>query len=728
MRRLKLFYLRWTRLSLSTRILICLGIGIFAGLFVGEPIAVLQPIADIYIRLMQMTVLPYLITALIIAFGQLSKRQAKRLALRGTLLLVVVWICASLVVITMALAFPEFESASFFSVSLTEPHQPFSLTDIYFTSNLFESLSQNIVPAVVLFSCLMGISLIGLAGKERMLEPLKIWNKAIVRITGFVIQLTPVGVLAIGAVTAGTMDLETFSRLEVYFIAFMLASLLLAYWILPLLVTAVTPFSYSEVTGIARDALLTAFVTHSVFIVLPILIERSKELLSKHGLLDENADATTEVLIPVMFNFPNAGKLLTLLFLPFAAWLSGAPLLDMDYAYLLAVGIPSYFAKAQVALPYLLDVFGLPQDMFQLYIPTAIITGKFDSLVSAMNLVVFALLGAGSMSGFLVFERYRVVKAILKILIGTAVIVIIARLIFALAINTDYKLGEEVRQMREVLRLDSTVVHKNRSNVESIGRALSFQEIQARGSLRIGFNPEDLPMSFYNESGILVGFDVELGEKLAMALNLKAEFVPVRWSEVPRLLREGVIDVMPGVWLRPYWFSKVDLSDPYFVGTIALATLDERRHEFSTLEKIHRHKDLRIAVPLETGQIEHSLQHYFEGIDVQFTAIEDWRSFFEGDFPEIDAFLLPAEHASGWSLQYPHYTVVVPQPNPVKIPSAFGVAKDSTELANSINEWIIFAESAGLIRESYDYWILGQGIKIKQQRWSIMRNVLGWGD
>ena len=106
--------------------------------------------------------------------------------------------------------------------------------------------------------CLIGIGLIGLQDKEGLLAPLRTWNRAIVRITGFVINLTPYGVFAIGAVTAGTMDLETLARLEVYFVVFAVASLLLAFVILPFLVTAVTPFRYREVSGIARDALLTA--------------------------------------------------------------------------------------------------------------------------------------------------------------------------------------------------------------------------------------------------------------------------------------------------------------------------------------------------------------------------------------------------------------------------------------------------------------------------------------
>lgn len=247
----------WRKLSLSTRILTGLGLGILTGLFFGEPAAVLQPLADIYIRLMQMTVLPYLVTSLMIAFGQLEPGEAKRLMLRGGVLLLLVWFVTCAVLLAIPLAFPPYDSASFFSHSMVEPRHDFSLTEIYFTSNPFESLSQNVVPAVVLFSCLIGIGLMGLKDRESLLAPLRTWNKAIVRITDFVIQLTPYGVFAIGAATAGTMDPETLSRLEVYFIAFAAASLLIAFLVLPLLVTAVTPFSYREVTGIARDALLT---------------------------------------------------------------------------------------------------------------------------------------------------------------------------------------------------------------------------------------------------------------------------------------------------------------------------------------------------------------------------------------------------------------------------------------------------------------------------------------
>jgi len=727
---MKTLFTAWSGWSLSARILIGLAAGIFAGVFFGELAAVLQPLADIYIRLMQMTVLPYLITSLVIAFGQLSIPEAKRLALRGGALLLIIWLVTSAVISAFPLAFPDYVSASFFSHALVEPRESFSFTDIYFTSNPFDSLSRNIVPAVVLFSSMMGIALIGLEDKERLLAPMRTWNAAIVRITHFVISLTPLGVFAIGAVTAGTISLDTLGRLEVYFIVFAAASLLLAFLILPLLVTAVTPFRYAEVSGIARDALLTAFVANSAFIVLPILIDRCKTLLARHGLLDDNAESATEVMIPIMFNFPNAGKLLTLLFIPFAAWLSGAPLPGGDYLQLISAGIPSYFAKAQVALPFLIDLFGLPHDLFQLYIPTTIITGKFDSLVTAMNLIVFALLGAAAMGGFLVLQRQRLLRALIGIGGGLVISVVAVRLLLGAMVDTSYQMDQTVREMRNPGRLATTIVYREPPPPagEISGGAAHLERIRSRGSLRIGYDPRNLPMSFFNNRDELVGFDVALGEQLASALGLRAEFVPVSWPDLPRLLETGVIDVMPGVWYRPYWFSSLQLSEPYLIGTIGLAVRDYRRHDFANLNRLRQMQGLKIGVPLDSTQIRTSMERYFGGTDAEFVVVEFWQPFFEGRHPEVDAFLMPAENAAGWTLLYPHYTVVVPQPDPVRVPSAFGVASNAEPLRSLVNEWVIFADNAGLIEEAYGYWVLGKGAENTEPRWSIMRNVLGWID
>ena len=59
------------RFSLSTYILIGLLLGIFCGLFFGEYCAGLQIIGDAFIKLLQMSILPYIVVSIIAGIANL---------------------------------------------------------------------------------------------------------------------------------------------------------------------------------------------------------------------------------------------------------------------------------------------------------------------------------------------------------------------------------------------------------------------------------------------------------------------------------------------------------------------------------------------------------------------------------------------------------------------------------------------------------------------------------
>ena len=92
--------------TLTFRIVSGLLLGVFCGLFFGEETARLQWLADAWIRLMQMTVLPYVTLSLIAGLGQLDGRLARRLAVSGGLLLLLFWAVAFVVITAMPLALP----------------------------------------------------------------------------------------------------------------------------------------------------------------------------------------------------------------------------------------------------------------------------------------------------------------------------------------------------------------------------------------------------------------------------------------------------------------------------------------------------------------------------------------------------------------------------------------------------------------------------------------------
>jgi len=717
----------WSRLGLSTRILIGLALGVFVGLFLGEPAGALQPLADAYIRLMQMTVLPYLVLTLIAGLGALDAPTAKRLALRAGLVLAVLCGIALAVIGLLPLALPSFQSASFFSHALLEPSQPIALAELYVPANPFNALANAIVPAVVLFSTAMGAALVGVPGKQVLLDSLRTLEHAVVRVTRFVIALTPIGVFAIGAVVAGTMDPATLGRLQAYLVIFGVAALLLTFVALPLAVAAVTPFGYREVVAVAKDAMLTAFIANSAFIVLPILAERASALLARHGLLTPDAKATVEVVTPVAFTFPNAGKLLTLLFVPYVAWLTGDPLGPGSYGSLFGAGILTYFAKAQVALPFLMDLVGVPHDYFQLYIPTTILTGKFDSLASAMSLLAMGLVSAAAMAGFLRLRAGRIALAAAVLLAAVAAAIAGTRALLAATVDTSYHQDEVVRSM-----------HLPRGPMPATLRAdlpppgpvagSAVEQIRARDALRVGYVPDRLPFTFANAQGDLVGFDVELAGRLARDLGVGTlEFVPVRWDTLATVLAEGRVDLVMSVPYVAEALSQARYSTPYFDGFIGFVVRDERRHDFVTIEQIRRLHRVTLGLVVEIPSLEERLRGFLAGIDVRFTIVDSSKGMPRELPAGVDALVMLAETGSAWSLLHPQFSVVVPQPNPLRWPAGIVTRTSAADLADFVEDWLVIQKSSGVVDRAYDYWVLGKGAQTTRRRWTIMRDVLGWG-
>lgn len=91
-------------------------------------------------------------------------------------------------------------------------------------------------------------------------------------------EITPLGVFALTATAAGTLDGNDVIRLRVYFVAYIGCCSFLIFVAFPLMMSVITPFSCQEVLTVSRNALITAFTianisryTFSVFYLQPHL-------------------------------------------------------------------------------------------------------------------------------------------------------------------------------------------------------------------------------------------------------------------------------------------------------------------------------------------------------------------------------------------------------------------------------------------------------------------------
>lgn len=715
-------------MTFTAKILLGLGLGVALGLFLGDRAAPFGVIGDAFVRLLQMVVLPYVTVSLIGGIGSLVAAQARRLFLRVGALTLVVWALALVAVFVMPLTFPHLESAAFFSTTLLEEHAPVDFVALYIPANPFHSLANSVVPAVVLFSVFVGVALIGLEGKEKLIEWLFIVERVLRRANHLVVGLTPVGLFAIAAHTAGTLDLEQVARLRVYQIAYAVMALLLALWVFPGLVACLTPIPARRILLSTKDVLITAFMTGDLFLVLPSLIERSRALLREHGEAEPEEGSAPDVIVPAFYNFPHAAKMLSLSFVLFAAWYSETALGARGYPRLIGAGLVSLFGSTNIAIPFLLDLFQVPADTFQLFLATGVLNSRFGTLAAASHMVVLALAGTYALEGRLLLTKPRVLRY-LAVTAGLTVATVAVLAVTLRALGSGSYQGGRVVQEMGMLRTPAApalILKELPAGPEPLPRegASLPEAVRARGRLRVGYIEGRAPFSYENARGELVGFDVEMAYALAGELGVTPEFVPVRLEQMANLLEEGRCDlIMGGVFVTTRRAAEMAFSASYMDETFAFVVPDHRRAEFSDAESVKARKGLRLAVPNLPYFVD-IVRREFPNAKIVPVSVEEADDLLEGAGLSVDALCLTAERGSFLTLLHPALSVAVPHPLLVRFPLGYPVARHDVEMVRLLGTWIDLKRKDGTIQAFYDHWILGRQAQARRPRWSILRDVL----
>jgi len=706
-------------LSLSIQILIGLSLGVAVGFFVGEKASVLAVVGKAYIGLIQMSILPYMVVSLMLGIGTLSYAKAKKLATTGGIVLISSWLIAFAIVFLMPLAFPTIEAGSFFSTSLVEVTEV-DFIDLYIPVNPFSSLARTVVPAAAVFSIAFGIALIGVENKRSLVGIMEAVSLTLSRIASMVVKITPIGVFAIAANASGTMTIAEFGRLQSYIIPFIAATLLLTFWILPGLTAALTPFTYREILKSARDALTTGFVTGNLFITLPMLVDNAKNLFEDRQLRNDDTDNYVEVLVPTSFNFPNIGKLLTLLFVLFAGWFVGKQIEMMDYPGFAVLGLFTLFGGVDLALPFLLDQMRISSDMYQLYVVTGVLNSWFATLLAVMNLFAFTIVASCAATGTVRIHWRRIISFTCISLAIFAAVLIGTRFMLTKMV------GKEDFQRQTLMNAEINVSPAD--DVKPVGSsAVSVSDHSLRsmiklGKLRVGYHPENLPFSFFNDEGDLVGLDAELMHILAHDLKVDIEFVEWTYETGFDDLNQGKFDIgIGGLIVNAQRLAKINFSNPYMNVTTAVVVKDHMRNKFKKWREIDKDRHLRFGV-VGKNRAE-NIKMYLPNSNI--VLLETYSDFFNADRKGIDAMVISAEAGSAWTILHPDYSVAVPEPH-IKANAAFALPMANSGLEDFINDWLIIQQTNGKMKTLYNKWILGMQPEQKKERWSIGRDLLGW--
>jgi hypothetical protein len=139
-----------------------------------------------------------------------------------------------------------------------------------------------------------------------------------------------------------------------------------------------------------------------------------------------------------------------------------------EYPRLALTGLLTFFGSLNAAIPFLLDLFRIPADTFQLFLATGVINSRFGTLVAAVHTVAIGLLGSAAMVGAVRIRTGRLLRFVLVTVVLTTATLGGLRLAFGAFLARGFQGAGIVHGMRPLWsHPEAPLTRGNRSSTPS---------------------------------------------------------------------------------------------------------------------------------------------------------------------------------------------------------------------------------------------------------------------
>ncbi len=245
-----------------------------------------------------------------------------------------------------------------------------------------------------------------------------------------------------------------------------------------------------------------------------------------------------------------------------------------------------------------------------------------------------------------------------------------------------------------------TISNQPAGSAESVSSS-KFQSILKSGKLRVGV-ALFTPWVFEDKNEDLVGFEIDVAEKLANDMGLKPQFSPYDWDKlIPALLDDKIDIIVAGMAITPQRALKINFSQPYATAGINIATNISLTKDIDGLEELNQEK-MKIGVVSETVTEGLAQRIFNKASLVKYkTSKEVENDLVAG---KIHVYMESKPIPQFIALAHPD-KVDVPLSRPLLITKAgFAIQKGDADFLNFINSWIIARESDTWLSSTHNYW------------------------
>ncbi|QPC47832.1 dicarboxylate/amino acid:cation symporter [Mangrovibacillus cuniculi] len=280
----------YTRSSLILKVSVALILGIIVGIVFGEDAAVIAPLGDLLLRLLNFLILPLILFTLMVGVNQTKWSTLGRMGGKTFLYYLLSSAFAIIVGITVATIFSPGTGLTLPTNETFEtPNNPGIVSVLLniVPSNIVTAFTEYNFLGIIFTAIVFGIGISYLRSTEeyrefgdQLYKVLNGLNEATLFIMKGILLYLPIGIFAIIAKTVGNQGLDTLLQLgNVVLVLYVAIAVQIIFYIIAMVFFKISPKQFFTQ---ARTPMITAFVTQSSSGTLPVTLNAAKNLgLSK---------------------------------------------------------------------------------------------------------------------------------------------------------------------------------------------------------------------------------------------------------------------------------------------------------------------------------------------------------------------------------------------------------------------------------------------------------------
>lgn len=292
---------RISRLSMGWQIMIGLVLGIICGMIFyhnSAAITVMQSLGTIFIRLIQMIVMPIVVSCLTVGIANIG--DLKKLGRIGGKTLIYFEVLTTIAIllgllignITHPGTFIDIHKlhatniSQYMSTAKTAAHNSgfWQIILSIIPTNIFKSMADGDMMPVILFSVFFGLGIAAVGDKAKILvDVLNGVSEVMFKVTNWVMKFAPIGVFGLIGMTIAEMGISALLPLGLFIVIAYVTMLIFIIVILGI-TARIFHLRYWKTMHVILDEIILAFTTASSEVTLPRLMRKTQDMGVSQGI------------------------------------------------------------------------------------------------------------------------------------------------------------------------------------------------------------------------------------------------------------------------------------------------------------------------------------------------------------------------------------------------------------------------------------------------------------